>query len=161
MRDALLIFTAILILFVPVSTQMLELTEEEQLDARNREFYAAMLEQAAETDTIPLEALVPVKWDRVIAFDAYAGADEMYRLAGGRFSEALSSGGYNEMVSLIFMYEGEVTYFVHEVYAPHVDAFYSDGIVLCNDNEAFLRSEMPYLYVNLGSGFAQVRAGNG
>jgi len=160
-RRAILILVMILFLLVPASTQMLEPTEMEQLDVMNREFYAAMLERAAETDRIPLETLVPVEWDRVIAFDAYAGAEEMWRMAGGQFSEALNYGGYREMFSLIFLRGDEVVYFVHEVYASYRDEFYSEGIVLRNNNDTFLHSENPYLYVNLDASFAQVRAGAG
>lgn len=160
-RAAILIFVAMLFSFVPVSTQVLEPTEMERLDAVNREFYEAMRERAAETDRIPLEALVPVEWDRVIACDPYAGEEEMWRLAGSRFSEVLSFGGYNEMFSLIFMCGDEVVWFVHEAFAPYRDAFYSKNAILRNNNDTFLRREDPYLYVNFDSGFAQVRSGAG
>lgn len=161
MRAVILIAVVMLFLFIPVSTQVLEPTEMERLDAVNREFYTAMKENSTKTNLIPLETLVPVEWDRVIAFDAYAGAEEMERLAGTRFSEVLSYGGYSEMFSLVFMRGDEVAYFVHASYGSYRDEHYSRDIVLRNNNETFLRSEDPCLYVNFDAGFAQVRVGNG
>lgn len=163
MRAATLFFVLMLVLFVPISTQVLEPTEMERLDAINREFYETVLDQAADTDRIPLEKLVPVEWDRVIACDPYAGEEEMWRLAGSRFSDVLSPGGYHEMFSLIFMRGDEVVYCVHEAYGSYRAESYTEGkyVVLHNNNETFRRSDEPYLYVDFGNAFAQVRANGG
>ena len=83
-------------------------------DRNNTDLYAALLRASQEADVIPLDALVPVAWDRLKVFPSYCTAEQKTEYAGYAYADDLIDGETEGILSLLFLKDDRVVY--------HVDA---------------------------------------
>ena len=76
------------------------------------EFYKNLLVAYNERNQILIQDLVPVEWDYMKVFCAYATGEDKVKFAGYRYAEDLKDINYEDVVSLLFMRDGKVVYYV-------------------------------------------------
>lgn len=81
-------------------------------DTYEIEFYAALLNSMQESDNILLEDIVPAEWDVVKVFTAYATKENKIKYAGYKYGNQLMDLNYEDMMSLLFLKDGKVVYYV-------------------------------------------------
>ena len=82
------------------------------LDKNNIRFINSMWRQAEQGETCPLEELVPVKWDRAIAFPAYCSREKKTEAVGYDYDRDIRTGESEAILSMVFMDHGDVTFYV-------------------------------------------------
>ena len=76
------------------------------------DFYREFLYAKEDSAHIPIEQLVPVAWDSMKVFRAYATAEDKIEFAGYPYEKDLQDINYEDMVSLLFLRDGKVVYYV-------------------------------------------------
>lgn len=83
------------------------------------EFYTNLLYALDDTDRIYIENLVPVEWDTMKVFTAYATKDNKIDYAGYTYANGIHDITHEDVLSLIFTSENEVVYYV-DVLVPRM-----------------------------------------
>lgn len=84
-------------------------------DKNNIDFYTAFIKLCDEAYCIPIDSLVPCNWDKMKVFSAYATVQEKEGYAGYRYDKDIGDGFYEDLVSILFLKDGEVVYFIDNV----------------------------------------------
>lgn len=83
------------------------MTERNEID-----FYRAFLYEKEDSSHISVERLVPVEWDTMKVFRAYATADDKVKYAGYMYSNKIDNLYLEDALSLLFLRRGKVVYYV-------------------------------------------------
>ena len=76
------------------------------------DFFRALLYAKAESPMIPIENLVPVEWDYMKVFCAYATKEDKIEFAGYIYADDIQDIGHEDILSLLFFKDGKVVYYV-------------------------------------------------
>lgn len=81
-------------------------------DRNEVDFFRAFLYAIPDTAHVPLDMLVPVEWERVKVFRAYATPENKVKYAGYQYADDLDSIEYEDTLSLVFMNNSYVVFYV-------------------------------------------------
>lgn len=76
------------------------------------EFYVSILEAMQKDDCVFIEDIVPVDWDIMKVFTAYATKDNKLEYAGYKYDDDLEDITHEDVMSYIFLKGNKVVYYV-------------------------------------------------
>ena len=92
------------------------------------DFYVNLLKAASESETVYFRDLVTCEWDTVAILPVYQTDETKIEYAGYRYADDLRSNCREDILSLLFMKEGKVVYYVDSLapwifqYSPVADS---------------------------------------
>jgi hypothetical protein len=83
------------------------ITERNEID-----FYRAFLYAKEDSSRISIKRLIPVEWDTMKVFRAYATAEDKVKYAGYTYSDKIDDLSLEDALSLLFLRSEKVVYYV-------------------------------------------------
>lgn len=109
------------------------------------EFYTSLLYALNDTKRIYIDDLVPVEWDTMHVFVAYATKDNKVDYAGYIYANDIQDITHEDVISLIFLAEDKVVYYVDTL----VPRMFDIERISANEVKLTLNDDISTL-VNLG-----------
>lgn len=102
-----IVLNFILCVHITLSNVSISATEKNTID-----FFRAFLYASKNESDISIDWLVPVEWDTLRVFKAYATKEDKIAYAGYQYADDLGDINYEDEISLIFLRNNKVVYYV-------------------------------------------------
>ena len=94
------------------------------------DFYVAFLQAISSKNEVLIADLVPVKWDTMKVFRAYSTKEDKFAYAEYRYANDIQDITHEDVISLMFMKDGIVVYYVDALVPRRFDIEMVDSSIM-------------------------------